>query len=264
VNALVKVTIDEIHAALRRVSKAARIGALTREEFADALRDSPLAEDLFADKRAAKRELREKVIAHRDAAPAQFAREEKSRVEAYEAARAELDRIEAARLIAQDALYRARVARDASARALESIVKSDNLLLEQTADPLIGLFIAKIDDEWQHAHACHAFTRPDRFVPPAGAAKKHTPAKEELRATPGNPRLLTLVPTDEHAQLSAYMNGLRTAADEAVSLKLTPLDGESLLTALTRIEAAIPHRDASNLVVASLRENAKAARGGQA
>jgi hypothetical protein len=256
-NALVKVTIDEIRAALRRISSAGRL--LKPDEFIAALRDSPLGEELLAEQAAERKRLREQVIAHRDAAPAQAARELKSRVAAYETARAELDRIEAERRAAQDALARAQVARDASAYTLRQIVDSDNLLLEQTADPVIDLFIEKINREWQDAHTRVPFTVPTRFVRPSDDAPKKPAASQALRMARDNPRLLTVVPTDEHAQVDAYMDGLRAASGAAEALKLTALAGAELLDELARIESRIPHRDVPN-IAAGLREGAKGER----
>jgi hypothetical protein len=283
VNAQVKITREAVRAALQDAADAAHVGGFRREETVAIIREI-FGEDAVLEPKVRRERLRGKLVEFRDAALRIHAKgpsEELAAAVATEhAARAELERAEMARTVAIQKLVLATQRRN----GLQFVSRSsdeDDLLLERTADPLIDQFVARIDQEWQTARLARIppMLFPAAFVPDKKAIEADIRARIRgndwgrplLGATvivePTNPTRLTQADSEEHRQLSAYMDGLRAAASQAEALKRTAIAGEELFVELERLEKAIPHRlpegDRNKSIVATLREAAAKERRGR-
>jgi hypothetical protein len=261
VNAQVKITRDAVRAALQDAQDAARVGGLRRDETLAILRGI-FGDETLNEPKARREGLRGKLVEFRDAArknrDAESPGKLKAAVAEETAARAELERIDAARVEAVEHLRRARDRLRAVEIEQRRPVDEDNLLLERTADPAIDRFVALLEREFDRARSRPALTRPDRFVADdkAIAADKGKVVRESI-PEPRNPMLITVDPTEYHKQVGHYLAGLQAACAAAEELKLTAVAGEPLLAALERIEKAIPYRDRAD-IVETIRNDVKA------
>lgn len=238
-NAMVKVTLEDIGAQLQRVSNLARIGGLTPAEFSNAIQASAIGEEFRENALEERRKLRGMIgdlIASWSTPDAKI----RNAIELERAERARVDELEELLRAAQNRLSAAQMRRVGLEHGSQSRLEGARNLLERTADPVISMFVETLEAE---VDVLHSGQGAGRYVRGDGRVPKGLPWGLQKMIAEG------VVPSaEEHERLSSHMEGLRTAIAAALRLQETALDGEPLRQALAAIEAEIPHRDPTRSV----------------